>query len=123
MFDTAMRDIAYNRAAFARDMEYMRENTRDAEVQESMLLFESCGEGIRMESDIISKEEAADLKEAIESIPDDSSDKEAEIDRILNTDKERMSIDEVMGIDHDMGDDDGINMDAIAGMLNSDEEE
>ena len=102
MFAEAISEIARERASLLRDVEYIRESVKDADLQESFLILEACGmNGICREEDIVSKEEHRDLCIAIMQIPDDCSDEREEIDRIVNCKKPSMTIDDIMGISPD----------------------
>lgn len=99
MFTDAITSIARERAAFLRDVEYIKENVEDSKIQDSILIYENAGEsGICLESDIVSPELKEEIKEAIEQIPNDTSDADAEIQRIVESDKDSLSLDEVMGL-------------------------
>ena len=123
MFTDALKSMAYERASFARDAEYIIESTKDAALQESILLYENAGEsGLCFESDIISPEFKEEIKEAIEQIPDDHSDADDEIERIVSSDKEKLSLDEVMGITNEPPTDAEQLLDAVAELtVDSDE--
>ena len=102
MFAEAISEIARERASLLRDVEYIRESVKDADLQESFLILEACGmNGLCREEDIVSKEEHRDLCNAIMQIPDDCSDEREEIDRIVNCEKPSMTIDDIMGISPD----------------------
>lgn len=98
MFNSMNQSIARDRASLTRDLEYIREDVNDSAVMESMLVFESCGTGLRVESEIIPDDETEEIKEIIDQIPDDDTDAEEEIDRIVNCPNDTMDLDEVMGI-------------------------
>lgn len=115
MFTDAMRSIAEERASFVRDAEYIIESTKDAALQESILIYENAGEsGLCLESDIVSPELKKEINEAIEQIPDDNSDAEEEIKRIVSSDKDQLSLDEVMGITTEPATDAEQLLDAVA---------
>lgn len=115
MFTDAMRSIAEERASFMRDAEYILESTKDAAIQESILIYENAGEsGVCLESDIVSPEMKKEIKEAIEQIPDDTTDAEEEINRIVTSDKDQLSLDEVMGITSEPATDAEQLLDAVA---------
>lgn len=115
MFTDAMRSIAEERASFMRDAEYILESTKDAAIQESILIYENAGEsGVCLESDIVSPEMKKEIKEAIEQIPDDTTDAEEEIDRIVTSDKDQLTLDEVMGITSEPATDAEQLLDAVA---------
>ena len=113
MFSAAIRDIATERASMMRDVEYIRENVEDSAMQETILLYECSGGEPCLESDIISREEKKEICEAIENIPD-GSDEEEEIERILSSEKEALTLDEVMGITKDPSSDAEELLDAVA---------
>ena len=115
MFTDAMTSIARERAAFLRDAEYMKESVEDARMQESILIYENGGEnGLCLESDITSPEEKKEIKEAIEQIPIDTTDAEEEINRIVTSDKDSLTLDEVMGITQEPASDAAQLLDAVA---------
>lgn len=115
MFTDAMRSIAEERASFMRDVEYIKESTNDAQMQESILIYENAGEsGLCLESDIVSPELKEEIKEAVEQIPNDTKDAEEEIDRIIRSDKDQLSLDEVMGITSEPATDAEQLLDAVA---------
>lgn len=115
MFTDAMTNIARERASFLRDAEYIKENVNDSELQESILIYENGGDnGICLESDITSPEEKKELKEAIEQIPNDTTDTQKEIDRIVLSDKDSLTLDEVMGITQEPATDAEQLLDAVA---------
>lgn len=93
MFDDINRSIARERAAYLRDMEYMRGNVRDSAIQEQILAFESTDSPL---SKVEKEEERIDLMEAAEQIEVNDSEREEEIDRIVAMESGRMSLDEVM---------------------------
>ena len=96
--------LIQERASFARDVEYLRNITEDALVQESMLTLEKHGKGVCgiFESD---EEDAVDkeLEKASAEIPTDRDYEKEEISRIVNSKKD-MSIDDIMGISDDEDD-------------------
>lgn len=115
MFTDAMRSIAEERASFMRDAEYILESTKDAAIQESILIYENAGEsGVCLESDIVSPEMKKEIKEAIEQIPVDTTDAEEEINRIVTSDKDQLTLDEVMGITSEPATDAEQLLDAVA---------
>ena len=115
MFTDAMRSIAEERASFMRDAEYILESTKDAAIQESILIYENAGEsGVCLESDIVSPEMKKEIKEAIEQIPNDTTDAEEEISRIVTSDKDQLTLDEVMGITSEPATDAEQLLDAVA---------
>ena len=115
MFADAMRSIAEERASFMRDAEYIVESTKDAPMQESILIYENAGEsGLCLESDIVSPELKNEIKEAIEQIPDDDTDAKEEISRIVSSDKDQLSLDEVMGLTTEPASDAEQLLDAVA---------
>jgi hypothetical protein len=91
--------IAYERADFARDVEYIRSMVNDSEIQEAVYSLEEYKKGIRgiFESD---EDDDPELIDAVDQIPVDDSDKEIEIERILNSNS-NMSIDDIMGLSDD----------------------
>lgn len=115
MFTDMITNIAMERAAFMRDAEYIMENVADAETQDSILMYECGGEsGICLESDIISSEEKEEINQALDQMPDNSTDAEEEIQRIVTSDKDALSLDEVMGITAEPASDAEQLLDAVA---------
>ena len=109
MLSEAISDVARSRAAFARDLAYMTESAKDAQVSEAMLVMDSVGlTDTYMESDIMGSEEVKEISAALDKVSkeDCEKDKEAEIDRIVNSDKSLLSIDEVMGLADSVSNDD-----------------
>ena len=108
MLSEAISDVARSRAAFARDLAYMTESAKDAQVSEAMLVMDTVGcTDAYLESDIMGSEEVAEISAALDKVSkeDCEKDKEAEVDRIVNSDKPLLSIDEVMGLADSVGDD------------------
>lgn len=101
MLSEAISDVARSRAAFARDMLYMTESAKDAQISEAMLVMDSVGiTDTYLESDIMGSDEVAEISAALDKVSkeDCEKDKEAEIDRIVSSEKPLLSIDEVMGL-------------------------
>lgn len=101
MLSEAISDVARSRAAFARDILYMTESAKDAHVSEAMLVMDTVGlTDTYMESDIMGSDEVKEISAALDKVSkeDCEADKEAEVDRIVNSDKTLLSIDEVMGL-------------------------
>ena len=101
MLSEAISDVARSRAAFARDMLYMTESAKDAQISEAMLVMDSVGiTDTYMESDIMGSDEVKEISAALDKVSkeDCEKDKEAEIDRIVSSEKPLLSIDEVMGL-------------------------
>ena len=101
MLSEMMTDVARSRAAFARDILYMTESAKDAHVSEAMLVMDTVGlTDTYMESDIMGSDEVDEISKALDKVSkeDCEKDKEAEVDRIVNSDKPLLSIDEVMGL-------------------------
>lgn len=101
LFSGVATDIARERASMLRDIEYIREDVKDSALQESILIYENCnkGRGIYTEEDIVSPEEDKLIDGAIAEIPDGDTDADEEIDRIVNSENDAMTIDQMMGID------------------------
>ena len=99
MFSGIKSNIAQERASLVRDMEFIRQNVKDAQIQETMLICEACGGGGKLytETDLVSREEEKEICNAITRIPGDDTSSE-EINRILTSNKPELSLDEVMGI-------------------------
>lgn len=106
MFSGILANVARERAAILRDIAYITENVRDSEIQEALLVYETCDKTGKLctEDNIIPPEEREEIKEAIKQILP-SSDSEEEIDRILSKDGGSIGIDDIMGIEHDVTDD------------------
>ena len=101
MFSEAISEVARSRAAFARDILYMTESAKDAHVSEAMLVMDTVGlTDTYMESAIMGSDEVEEISDALDKVSkeDCEKDKEAEVDRIVNSDKPLLSIDEVMGL-------------------------
>lgn len=92
MLNTAMNDILFERAAFARDVEYMRNNIEDSIVQESVLACES----VMGEYTVEATDEELDA--AIKQASKDDSTENDEVERILRSDKD-LTLDEIIGIE------------------------
>ena len=101
MFSGILANVAREQASILRDAEYITENFRDSQIQEAILIYETCDKTGKLctEDNIISPEERKEIKEAIEKIPP-TSDSEQEIDRILSKEGS-LGIDDIMGIEHD----------------------
>ena len=101
MFSSILANVAREQASILRDAEYITENFRDSQIQEAILIYETCDKTGKLctEDNIISPEERKEIKEAIEKIPP-TSDSEQEIDRILSKEGS-LGIDDIMGIEHD----------------------
>ena len=101
MFSGILSNVARERASMLRDAEYISENVKDSQLQEAILIYETCDKTGKLctEDNIISPEERKEIKEAIEKIPP-TSDSEQEIDRILSKEGS-LGIDDIMGIEHD----------------------
>lgn len=93
MFRELNQSIARERAAYLRDLEYIRENVRDSAVQEEIFSFESARSDLTPEE---KKAEEVALMEAAEEIKVSSEEQSAEIDRIVAMESGKMSLDEVM---------------------------
>lgn len=102
MLDT--KQIAYERASFARDVEYLQQMAEDTIIQESMVALDQYHKGTIgiFES---TEEDDPEILEAIDKIPTENNEKE-EIERILSSKKD-MNIDDVIGLSDD--DDDEID--------------
>ena len=101
MLSEAISDVARSRAAFARDMLYMTESAKDAQISEAMLVMDSVGiTDTYLESDIMGSDEVKEISAALDKVSkeDCEKDKEAEVDRIVSSEKPLLSIDEVMGL-------------------------
>lgn len=114
MMTEIAQELARQRAEMVRDAEYICENVNDSDTQERILQYESAENGLFLESDIIPLDLKKEIHEAIERIPDNDDQKKEEIDRILSSEKDTMSLDEVMGIQIDPMEDIAPMVDAAA---------
>lgn len=97
--------LAFERASFARDVEYLQSMAKDSDVNDAMLyaeLYDSVFHNVTESVD----EDDAEFVEAIDEIPINDGTEEAEIQRILNSDHD-MDIDDVLGISDNNSDDVG----------------
>lgn len=106
MFSGTLANVALERASMLRDMEYITEETRDAKLQEAILLYDTCDKDHKLvtEDNIISPEEREEIKRAIAQIPNDSNSAE-EISRIMSTEAPGVGINDIMGIQSEVTDD------------------
>ena len=102
MFSGILANVAREQASILRDAEYITENFRDSQIQEAILIYETCDKTGKLctEDNIIPPEEREEIKEAIMKIPP-SFDSEQEIDRILSKEGGSIGIDDIMGIETD----------------------
>lgn len=109
----SVTDIALERAEFLLDTEYMKSEMEDDATYMKMFTEECRMEGTTVEEAdaATSKEELEELDAAIERIQVDPNERYEQIMQLVNTDKEKVSVDEIMGI----GDDDAEEL-AIAEM-------
>lgn len=114
MIDT--EQIAYERASFARDVEYLQQMAEDDVIQESMVALDRFHKGTIgiFESEVTDDPE---ILEVIDKIPDKGNEEE-EIQRILTSDKD-MNIDDIIGISDDTDDE----LDAALDLADDDLEE
>lgn len=100
MIDT--QQIAYERASFARDVEYLQQMAEDAIIQESMVALDQFHKGT---IGIFESEDTDDpeILEVIDQIPSENKEKE-EVERMLSSKKD-MNIDDIIGISDDEDDD------------------
>lgn len=91
--------IAYERASFARDIEYLQSMAEDSVIQEAMCALDH-GKGVRgiFESE---EEDDPELLAAVDQIPVDNNTEQEEIKRILQSDH-NMEIDDILGIADDI---------------------
>ena len=94
MLNTAIDSILYERASFVRDIEYMRNNVIDSEVQDAILAYETANNELTVET--TDEEINAAIKQAAK---DDSTEQE-EIERIVRSDKD-LTLDQIIGITDD----------------------
>lgn len=106
MFSGTLANVAIERASMLRDMEYIKEETKDAQLQEAVLLYDTCDKDHKLvtENNIISPEEKEEIKRAIAQIPNDSDSAE-EISRIMSTEAPGVGINDIMGIQSEVTDD------------------
>ena len=102
MFSGILANVAREQASILRDAEYITENFKDSQIQEAILIYETCDKTGKLctEDNIIPPEEREENKEAIMKIPP-SFDSEQEIDRILSKEGGSIGIDDIMGIETD----------------------
>lgn len=94
MGEISRTSIAYERANYLRDLEYTRCNVEDAQIQDAL---DAVNPPDPSDSTDISD---AELTQAIEDIPTDEEDREAEITRIVSSNTD-MTIDDIMGLNDD----------------------
>lgn len=94
MLNTAIDSILYEKASFVRDIEYMRNNVIDSEVQDAILAYETANNELTVET--TDEEINAAIKQAAK---DDSTEQE-EIERIIRSDKD-LTLDQIIGITDD----------------------
>ena len=106
MFSGTLANVAIERASMLRDMEYIKEETKDAQLQEAVLLYDTCDKDHKLvtENNIISPAEKEEIKRAIAQIPNDSDSAE-EISRIMSTEAPGVGINDIMGIQSEVTDD------------------
>ena len=90
MLDNAINDIRKERAALAREIEYMRESMEDDKLDEIM---ESV-EGSDSKAELI---EAAAYANSVDVTEEETAIESVEIDRILNADHD-ITFDEMIGL-------------------------
>lgn len=100
--NTGLRFIAIERARETAKIEHIFSEVTEAVVDDAI---ENAAVCIAMESatDLMSDEELDDL---IQSLPDDAADEKEEIARIIGCEDNNVDIDDVIGIDEDLFDDD-----------------
>lgn len=100
MFSGVIADLARERASMARDIALITESVKDAQLQETVMIYEKCDRNHRLytEDAIISPEEKEEIKQAIAKIPDTDDDSAAQIERIMNATTDDMSVDQMLGI-------------------------
>ena len=91
MFNPAI--IIYERASFARDIEYLRNIVEDAVTMESLNTLDRYGKGVSGIFETAEDPEEAELEKVVDEIPTEKE----EINRIVKSDKD-MSIDDIMGV-------------------------
>ena len=102
MFSGILANVAREQASILRDAEYITENFRDSQIQEAILIYETCDKTGKLctEDNIVPPEEREEIKEAImKNAP--SFDSEQELDRILSKEGGSIGIDDIMGIETD----------------------
>lgn len=95
MFNPAI--IIYERASFARDLEYLRNIVEDSVTMESLNTLDRYGKGVSGIFETAEDPEEAELEKVVDEIPTDKEFEKEEIDRIVKSDKD-MSIDDIMGV-------------------------
>ena len=91
-----INDVARDRAEFARDMEYTKQNIEDSAMQDAIISTKSKCPDAFDDCDYTDEE----LDQAISQIPLDDSDREEEINRILQATGD-LNLDDVMGFEND----------------------
>lgn len=105
MFSSAYEHVAYEQASIARDMEYMKENVLDTPVTDAVMQLDEDYE--------ITLEEAEMISEALDD-PRTEADKDEEIERILSAEGDSLTLDDVIGIGADEGEDFSNIADAVS---------
>lgn len=101
-------DIAIQLASQARDIEFIGAEIRDNHIFELMYEEECREEGLtpdEMYMQLFGEDGDAEIDDMIDRIPVDLNSEMDEVQRILQTDKAKVSIDEIMGIGSDDDDD------------------
>lgn len=115
--------LIQERASFARDVEYIRNITEDALIQESMLTLENHNKGVCGIFESNDDEKAdKELEKASEEIPTDRDYEKEEISRIVNAKKD-MSIDDIMGISDDEDDEENAAIAIAEDLVNDDNDD
>lgn len=94
MLNTAIDSILYERASFVRDIEYMRNNVIDSEVQDAILAYETANNELTVETT------DDEINTAIKQAAKDDSTEQEEIERIVRSDKD-LTLDQIIGITDD----------------------
>lgn len=94
MLNTTIDSILYERASFVRDIEYMRNNVIDSEVQDAILAYETANNELTVETT------DDEINTAIKQAAKDDSTEQEEIERIVRSDKD-LTLDQIIGITDD----------------------
>jgi hypothetical protein len=121
MFSGVVADLARERASMLRDIELITESTKDAQLQEAIMIYENCDKDHRLytEDNLIPPDEREEIKQAIEQIPDDDTDAPEQIARIMNSENDEMNVDQMLGI---TGPDEDPAPDVLAGLRATEKE-
>ena len=102
MIEQLMTEVARERAAFLRDAAYIQENVKDSDIKEAVFQYECAESGLFLESEQVTAEMKKNIEEALNKVKVDKDEVDAEIDRIVTSEKDDLSLDDVMGVDSNM---------------------